>query len=84
MYPYNLKDNPYPSSPTPTILDVKTLGGPRHNDAKKAVLNAIKDLSNKVSNERGANARDFRLITVIQDIGAGKTLNAFKERLRKK
>ncbi len=73
MYPYNLKDNPYPSSPTPTILDVKTLGGPRHNDAKKAVLNAIKDLSNKVSNERGANARDFRLITVIQDIGAGKT-----------
>lgn len=73
MYPYNLKDNPYPSSPTPTLIDVRILGGPRHKDAKKAVLNCVKELSGKVSNEKGANERDFRLITVIQDVGAGKT-----------
>lgn len=73
MYPYNLKDNPYPSSPTPTLMDARVLGGPRHKDAKNAVLNCIKDLSGKISNETGANERDFRLITVIQDVGAGKT-----------
>lgn len=73
MYPYNLKDNPYPSSPTPTLIDARILGGPRHKDAKKAVLNCVKELSGKVSNEKGANERDFRLITVIQDVGAGKT-----------
>jgi len=73
VYPYNLKDNPYPSSPTPTLMDARVLGGSRHKDAKNAVLNCIKELSNKVSNESGANQRDFRLITVIQDVGAGKT-----------
>lgn len=73
MYPYNLKDNPYPSSPTPTLIDARILGGPRHKDAKKAVLNCVKELSGKVSNEKGASERDFRLITVIQDVGAGKT-----------
>ncbi|MGH9909235.1 MAG: hypothetical protein ACRD32_01210 [Nitrososphaerales archaeon] len=73
MYPYNLKDNPYPSSPTPTLMDARILGGPRHKDAKKAVLSCVKELSGKVSNEKGASERDFRLITVIQDVGAGKT-----------
>jgi len=73
MYPYNLKDNPYPSSPTPTLMDARILGGPRHKDAKKAVLNCVKELSGKVSNEKGSSERDFRLITIIQDVGAGKT-----------
>lgn len=73
MYPYNLKDNPYPSSPTPTLMDSRILGGPRHKDAKKAVLNCVKELSGKVSNEKGSSERDFRLITIIQDVGAGKT-----------
>jgi Cdc6-like AAA superfamily ATPase len=73
VYPYNLKDNPYPSSPTPTLIDARVLGGPRHKEAKNAVLNCIKELSEKVSNETGASQRDFRLITVIQDVGAGKT-----------
>lgn len=73
MYPYNLTQNPYPSSPTPTLMDAKVLGGPRHKDAKRAVLNCINELTSKVSNERSASERDFRLITVIQDVGAGKT-----------
>ncbi|MEM2759708.1 MAG: hypothetical protein QXU32_06255 [Nitrososphaerales archaeon] len=73
MYPYNLKDNPFPSSPTPTLMDARILGGPRHKDSKQAILNCIKELSSKVSNEKSASERDFRLITVIQDVGAGKT-----------
>ncbi len=73
MYPYNLTQNPYPSSPTPTLMDVKVLGGPRHKDAKKAILSCINELKGKVSSEKGASERDFRLITVIQDVGAGKT-----------
>jgi len=73
MYPYNLMQNPYPSSPTPTLMETKVLGGPRHKDAKKAILSCINELKGKVSNEKGASERDFRLITVIQDVGAGKT-----------
>jgi len=73
MYPYNLTQNPYPSSPTPTLMDAGVLGGTRHRDAKKAILNCINELTSKVSNERSASERDFRLITVIQDVGAGKT-----------
>ncbi len=73
MYPYNLTLNPYPSSPTPTLMDAKVLGGPRHKDAKKAILGCINELTSKVSNEKTADERDFRLITVIQDVGAGKT-----------
>ncbi len=73
MYPYNLTQNPYPSSPTPTLMDAKVLGGLRHKDAKKAILGCINELQGKVSNKKGASERDFRLITVIQDVGAGKT-----------
>ena len=73
MYPYNLPQNPFPSSPTPTLMDAKVLGGTRHKDAKKAVLNCISELKSKVSNARNASEKDFRLITVIQDVGAGKT-----------
>ena len=49
------------------------MGGSRHKDAKKAVINCISELTSKVSKEKSASERDFRLITVIQDIGAGKT-----------
>ena len=74
MYVYNLVDNPYPSSPTPTLMDVKILGGPRHKDAKRAVLNCIEELYDKVSSKSGGGTeRDFRLITLIQDVGSGKT-----------
>ena len=67
MYPYGLTQNPYPSSPTPTLIDAQVLGGRRHKEAKKAVLSCIEDLNSKVSDI--ATDRDFRLVTLIQDVG---------------
>ena len=71
MYPYALTQNPYPSSPTPTLIDAQVLGGRRHKEAKKAVLSCIEDLNSKVSDI--STDRDFRLVTLIQDVGSGKT-----------
>jgi hypothetical protein len=71
VYPYGLTQNPYPSSPTPTPIDAQVLGGRRHKEAKMAVLSCIEDLNAKVTTI--ATARDFRLITLIQDVGSGKT-----------
>lgn len=75
MYPYKLVQNPYPSSPTPTLIDAKILGGKRHKEAKSALLACISDLSSKVRNANGGKAtdKDFRLVTLIQDVGSGKT-----------
>src|SRR5262245_8717667 len=72
MYPYKLDRNPYPSSPTPTLIDAQILGGKRHKDAKAALLSCISDLYSKVSTGV-ATDKDFRLVTVIQDVGSGKT-----------
>lgn len=72
MYPYRLDRNPYPSSPTPTLIDAQILGGRRHREAKAAVLSCISDLHSKVSAEP-ATDKDFRLLTIIQDVGSGKT-----------
>lgn len=72
MYPYKLDRNPYPSSPTPTLIDAKILGGKRHKEAKAAMLSCICDLYSKVS-AGTATDKDFRLVTVIQDVGSGKT-----------
>ncbi|MGI0039831.1 MAG: hypothetical protein ACREAO_08440, partial [Nitrososphaera sp.] len=72
MYPYRLDRNPYPSSPTPTLIDAQILGGKRHREAKAAVLACISDLHSKVS-AGAATDKDFRLLTVIQDVGSGKT-----------
>jgi hypothetical protein len=71
VYPYALTQNPYPSSPTPTLIDAQILGGRRHKDAKMAVLSCIEDLNSKVTDI--ATDSDFRLITLIQDVGSGKT-----------
>jgi hypothetical protein len=71
VYPYALAQNPYPSSPTPTLIDAQVLGGRRHKDAKMAVLSCIEDLNSKVTDI--ATDSDFRLITLIQDVGSGKT-----------
>jgi hypothetical protein len=72
MYAYELESNPFPSSPTPTEKDAKVLGGKRHKEAKSAILECIKELSQKVSS-RESNEGDFRVITLIQDVGSGKT-----------
>jgi hypothetical protein len=71
MYPYSLNENPYPSSSTPTIDDARILGGKRHKEAKSAVISCIEDLYSKIS--QTATDNDFRLVTVIQDVGSGKT-----------
>lgn len=72
MYAYELECNPFPSSPTPTEKDARVLGGKRHKEAKSAILECIKELSQKVSC-RESNEGDFRVITLIQDVGSGKT-----------
>ena len=72
MYAYELDNNPYPSSPTPTEKDARVLGGKRHKEAKSAILECIKELSQKVTG-RDSNGGDFRVITLIQDVGSGKT-----------
>ena len=72
MYPYNLAQNPYPCSPTPTIVDAEILGGKRHKEAKAAVIGCIEDLYSKITGVV-ATDQDFRLVTIIQDVGSGKT-----------
>lgn len=71
MYPYKLAQNPYPSSPTPTTIDAKIMGGKKHKEAKSAVLSCIGDLLSKITET--PTDKDFRLITLIQDVGSGKT-----------
>jgi ribosome recycling factor len=72
MYPYNLDLNPYPSSPTPTEKDAKILGGKRHKEAKTAIVECVKELNRKVEGKTAENG-DFRVVTVVQDVGSGKT-----------
>ena len=72
MYPYKLDHNPYPTSPTPTLIDAQILGGRRHKEANAAILSCISDLCSKISTGT-ATDKDFRLVTVIQDVGSGKT-----------
>jgi len=71
MYPYFLNINTYPSSPTPALVDSQILGGNTHKQARTAILSCIEDLYGKL----GSNPtdKDFRLITMIQDVGSGKT-----------
>ena len=44
LYPYGLKLNPYPSSPTPSYSDCQILGGMTHKDAREAIVTCISDL----------------------------------------
>ena len=72
MYPYRLDCNPYPSSSTPTLSDALILGGKRHKEAKAALLSCISDLHSKIDVGHVLE-KDFRLVTMIQDVGSGKT-----------
>ena len=76
LYPYGLKLNPFPSSPTPSFADSQILGGKTHKDARQAIITCISDLYSKL-HETKPTDRDFRLITMIQDVGSGKTHLAF-------
>ncbi|MDQ4073566.1 MAG: hypothetical protein M3162_04590 [Thermoproteota archaeon] len=73
MYPYNMSINPFPSSPTPTLNDVKILGGEKHKEALYCIKSCIED-SNVKLNSGNYSANDlFKIITIIQDVGSGKT-----------
>ena len=76
LYPYGLKLNPYPSSPTPSYSDCQILGGMTHKDAREAIVTCISDLFAKVNGSNPTD-KDFRLITMIQDVGSGKTHLAY-------
>ena len=71
MYPYNLNKNPFPSSPTPNLEDAQILGGKRHQESRNSILTCIEDV---VKQRETSNSEEkFRIITVIQDVGSGKT-----------
>lgn len=71
MYPYQLNNNPFPNTPTPSLKDARILGGKKHIDAKNSITSCINDLSKKLKLCNTDN--EFRIITIIQDVGSGKT-----------
>jgi hypothetical protein len=71
MYPYALLKNPYPSAPTPGNAHVQILGGKRHKTSKVTVISCVEDMNKKIGENYFDN--QFRLITVIHDVGSGKT-----------
>ena len=73
MTPYNLTLNPFPSSPTPTINNANIFGGKRHISALKSINSCLDDLSAKLGNESVHNEDLFKVVTMIQDVGSGKT-----------
>ncbi len=73
MYPYKLTSNPFPSSPTPTVKVAKILGGKKHADALASIKNCINDLGLKINDTTYPKEDLFKVITIIQDIGSGKT-----------
>ena len=53
------------------MTDSLVLGGKRHKEAKSAMLSCINDLHSRISS--GLQDNDSRLVTIIQDVGSGKT-----------
>ena len=73
MFPYNLPLNPFPSSPTPTPKVAKIMGGKRHRDALSSLKNGVDELYLKLNAGEYSKEDLFKVITVIQDVGSGKT-----------
>lgn len=73
MFPYNLSVNPFPSSPTPTLAGATVMGGKRHIDALDSIKNCLKELDLKLNSNGPINEDLFKIVTVIQDVGSGKT-----------
>ncbi len=73
MAPYNLTVNPFPSSPTPTLSSAYILGGKRHIAALNSIKDCLNDLNLKLNGPEPLNEDLFKIITVIQDVGSGKT-----------
>jgi hypothetical protein len=71
MYPYNLTENPFPSAPTPGVSDIFLLGGKRHKKSKASVISCLEDMGKKIHEDH--SSKQFRLVTVIHDVGSGKT-----------
>ena len=71
LYPYNLTCNPFPSTPTPSLNDARILGGKKHIDAKNSINSCVNELFQNVTHN--SNKQEFRIITIIQDVGSGKT-----------
>jgi hypothetical protein len=73
VYPYNLSNNPFPSNPTPTLKVAKILGGKRHQNALNGIKNCVEDLILKINDSENSEKDLFRIVTIIQDVGSGKT-----------
>src|SRR5688500_4009910 len=73
MSPYNLTVNPFPSSPTPTLSSANILGGKRHIAALNSIKDCLNDSNIKLNSTEPLNEDLFKLISVIQDVGSGKT-----------
>src|SRR6476660_1564973 len=73
MYPYNLHVNPLPTSTTPSMKIANILGCTRHRESLNSIKNCIHDLYIKSIDNSSSKDELFKIITVIQDIGSGKT-----------
>jgi len=73
MTPYNLTVNPFPSSPTPTLSSASILGGKRHIAALNSIKDCLNELNIKLNSTEPLNEDLFKVISVIQDVGSGKT-----------
>ncbi|MDR4492530.1 MAG: hypothetical protein R2685_16815 [Candidatus Nitrosocosmicus sp.] len=71
--PYGLENNPFPSTPTPSITTSKILGGKRHIEAVDSIKKCIIDLESKSKLNAGQSDDLFKIVTIIQDVGSGKT-----------
>lgn len=71
--PYGIENNPFPSNSTPSISTAKILGGKRHVEAVDSIRKCINDLESKSKIKFLQSYDLFKIVTMIQDVGSGKT-----------